>query len=111
MTWPFGSMQMFGYDVIVADPPWDFRTYSQEGQKKGAGSHYNVMSWVNAKIPTDSEIRAEHYRNSVEKERDFWLKKAEQLQIEMENIFDHAKEHGKIELHHRGEKLVLTVQK
>lgn len=42
-TWPFGTLNMFGYDVIVADPPWDFRTYSQEGQKKGAGSHYKVM--------------------------------------------------------------------
>ncbi|WP_299805887.1 MT-A70 family methyltransferase [Tardiphaga sp.] len=43
VTWPFGGMRMFGYDVIVADPPWNFRTYSQEGQKKGAGSHNDVM--------------------------------------------------------------------
>jgi len=42
--WPFGKLKMFGYGLIMADLPWDFRTYSQEGQKKGPASHYNVMS-------------------------------------------------------------------
>ncbi len=67
------------------------------------------MTWVNANIPTSSDIRAAKYQNDIEKERDFWLKKAEELQRELENIFDHAKAHGRIELHHRGEKLVLYV--
>lgn len=67
------------------------------------------MSWVNATIPTSGDIRAEQYLDAVEKERDFWLKKAEQLQRELENIWDHASESGRIELHHRGEKLTLTV--
>lgn len=44
MTWPFGNLRMFHYGLIMADPPWDFRTYSQEGQKKGPASHYSVMS-------------------------------------------------------------------
>jgi N6-adenosine-specific RNA methylase IME4 len=32
-----------GYDVIVADPPWDFENYSDAGTKKGADPHYRVM--------------------------------------------------------------------
>jgi N6-adenosine-specific RNA methylase IME4 len=35
---------MFGYDVIVADPPWDFENYSSRGTLKGADPHYNVMA-------------------------------------------------------------------
>jgi hypothetical protein len=34
---------MFGYDLIVADPPWDFENYSDAGTKKGADPHYSVM--------------------------------------------------------------------
>ncbi len=44
MMWPFGNLRTFHYGLIMADPPWDFRTYSQEGQKKGPASHYSVMS-------------------------------------------------------------------
>jgi hypothetical protein len=28
-AWQFGTLAMFGYDVIVADPPWDFPTLAQ----------------------------------------------------------------------------------
>jgi N6-adenosine-specific RNA methylase IME4 len=42
-AWPFGTLSMFGYDVIVADPPWDFENYSDAGTKKGADPHYAVM--------------------------------------------------------------------
>jgi N6-adenosine-specific RNA methylase IME4 len=34
---------MFGYDVIIADPPWDFVNYSDAGTLKGADPHYSVM--------------------------------------------------------------------
>jgi N6-adenosine-specific RNA methylase IME4 len=34
---------MFDYDVIVADPPWDFEHYSDAGTKKVAVPHYAVM--------------------------------------------------------------------
>ena len=33
-AWQFGTLAMFGYDVIVADPPWDFENYSDAGTKK-----------------------------------------------------------------------------
>jgi N6-adenosine-specific RNA methylase IME4 len=42
-AWQFGTLAMFGYDVIVADPPWDFENYSDAGTKKGADPHYSVM--------------------------------------------------------------------
>jgi N6-adenosine-specific RNA methylase IME4 len=41
--WQFGPLVMFGYDVIVADPPWDFENYSDAGTAKGADPHYKVM--------------------------------------------------------------------
>jgi N6-adenosine-specific RNA methylase IME4 len=41
--WQFGTLTMFGYDVIVPDPPWDFENYSDAGTKKGADPHYSVM--------------------------------------------------------------------
>jgi hypothetical protein len=30
-AWQFGMLVMFGYDMIVADPPWDFENYSDAG--------------------------------------------------------------------------------
>lgn len=68
------------------------------------------MTWVNANIPTTSDIREEQRFDALEKERDFWLKKAENLQRELENIWDHAHATGRIELHRRQEKLVLVVK-
>ena len=35
------------YNVIYADPPWEFKTYSKKGQNTATGSvlaHYNTMS-------------------------------------------------------------------
>jgi len=26
-TWSFGDLPIFGFDVIVADPPWDFQNF------------------------------------------------------------------------------------
>lgn len=44
MSWPFGNLRMFGYDVIVADPPWTFDLYSEAGAGKSAMKHYDCMS-------------------------------------------------------------------
>lgn len=43
MTWPFHQLTPLSYEVIVADPPWDFENYSDAGTKKGADPHYAVM--------------------------------------------------------------------
>lgn len=43
--WPFGELEPFGYDFIMADPPWHFSTYSAKGvTRKGAGGQYQTMS-------------------------------------------------------------------
>jgi N6-adenosine-specific RNA methylase IME4 len=44
MNWPFGEMQMFGYDVIDADPPWAFERWSDKNQSKGAADQYDLMT-------------------------------------------------------------------
>ncbi len=36
---PFG-----GFKMIMADPPWSFKTHSDKGLKKSAQSHYECMS-------------------------------------------------------------------
>ena len=42
-AWPFDPLPPLSYDVIIADPPWDFENYSAAGTKKGADPHYAVM--------------------------------------------------------------------
>lgn len=42
--WPFDHLIPLSHDVIVADPPWAFETYSEIGQGKGAANHYETMS-------------------------------------------------------------------
>jgi len=43
-SWPFGDLQMFGYRVILADPPWAFENYSAAGEDRNAKRHYPTMS-------------------------------------------------------------------
>lgn len=31
------------FDIIVADPPWSFKTYSEKGMQKSAENHYDCM--------------------------------------------------------------------
>lgn len=40
----FNQLTPLSFDVIVADPPWSFQTWSDNGQEKGAASQYDVMS-------------------------------------------------------------------
>lgn len=42
--WPFGNLKMFGYKVVVADPPWAYERWSDKNQKKGAADQYELMS-------------------------------------------------------------------
>lgn len=52
MSWPFGTLQMFGYDVIVADPPWSYERWSDTNQSKGAADQYATMETADiAKLP------------------------------------------------------------
>jgi len=42
-TWPFDDLPPLSFDVIVADPPWRFRTWSENNQHKSASRHYQLM--------------------------------------------------------------------
>lgn len=43
MTWAFDPLVPLSYEVIVADPPWRFRTWSEHNQAKSASRHYSLM--------------------------------------------------------------------
>jgi N6-adenosine-specific RNA methylase IME4 len=59
MTWPFTPLQMFGYDVIVVDPPTRFELRSEKGNEKSAGAQYDLMSWEDiAALPVGHLARA-----------------------------------------------------
>lgn len=45
MSWPFGALKMFGYDFIMADPPWPTTLRSPKGEGKSFAKHYGAMSW------------------------------------------------------------------
>ena len=48
MLW-FDGLEALAYDVILADPPWSFSTWSATGQNKSASQHYDVMSFDDMK--------------------------------------------------------------
>jgi N6-adenosine-specific RNA methylase IME4 len=58
-AWPFGHLQMFGYDVIVIDPPWNYQLRSEKGQAKSAHAHYQCrdLAWIKA-LPVGQLARA-----------------------------------------------------
>ena len=33
------------YNVIYADPPWSFKTYSDKGKDRSPEKHYSVMTF------------------------------------------------------------------
>ena len=41
--WPFDDLYANSYDLIVADPPWDFENWSESGEGKNAKAHYSCM--------------------------------------------------------------------
>lgn len=43
MHWPFEGLEPNSFDLIVADPPWRFQTWSETNQSKSAARHYAVM--------------------------------------------------------------------
>lgn len=45
-TWAFSPLKPLSYDLIVADPPWEFITYSNRGLKKSAQAHYRCMHFA-----------------------------------------------------------------
>ncbi len=43
MSWPFGDLAPFSYDLIMADPPWSFKNWSKKGEHKNASAKYDCM--------------------------------------------------------------------
>lgn len=44
LSWPFGAMRPFSFDVIMADPPWAFDNFSAKGEEKNAKAQDSCMS-------------------------------------------------------------------
>ena len=40
---PFARFAAGSFDLIAADPPWTFKTYSERGQKKSPQAHYSCL--------------------------------------------------------------------
>lgn len=43
MTWPFGDLAPLRAGVILCDPPWAYRLYSDKGAAKAPQAHYACM--------------------------------------------------------------------
>lgn len=41
--WPFGALEPWSYDLIMADPPWRFALWSEKGEGKSPQAHYATM--------------------------------------------------------------------
>jgi len=41
--WPFGDLTPGGYGMLMADPPWHFKLYSEKGEAKSAQAQYATM--------------------------------------------------------------------
>lgn len=44
-SWPFRDLRPRGYRVILADPPWAFKTYNDVDQRKKPERHYRTLSF------------------------------------------------------------------
>lgn len=58
--WQFDHLQMFGYDFIMADPPWRFENWSKAGEDKNASAKYDCMDLEDIKaLPVDLLARGD----------------------------------------------------
>lgn len=44
-VWPFGDLPRGTAGVLLADPPWRFKTFSQKGEGKSPQRHYATMTF------------------------------------------------------------------
>lgn len=60
MTWPFGDLKRHHYQLLVIDPPWVFKTYSEKGkEQKSPEVHYDCMSLDDIKALPVKDLAAE----------------------------------------------------
>ena len=55
---PFASLRRDHYHVILADPPWSFKTWSHRGQGRGASQHYQTMATADIAALPVAELAA-----------------------------------------------------
>ena len=41
--WPFGELERGAYSLVMIDPAWKFKTFSEKGLGKSADRHYRTM--------------------------------------------------------------------
>lgn len=58
--WPFGDLAPMSADVIMADPPWRFRLYSEAGEHKSPQRHYACMDLAAIKAMPVGELAGRH---------------------------------------------------
>jgi Transcriptional activator, adenine-specific DNA methyltransferase len=56
MTWIFDPLPPLKYDLIMADPPWSFKTYSDKGKGKSPDAHYSCMALDDIKALPVSQL-------------------------------------------------------
>lgn len=52
----FDALRPLSYDLVMADPPWLFETYSDAGKDKSADAHYDTMTLEDIKAMPVSHL-------------------------------------------------------
>jgi N6-adenosine-specific RNA methylase IME4 len=58
-AWPFEGLRMFGYDLIMIDPPWPTEMRSPKGEGKSAARQYGLMSFEEIAALPVSQLAAD----------------------------------------------------
>lgn len=58
LAWPFGNLTPLRYRVILCDPPWYFKNFSEKGEKKNPVAHYDCMDLPSIKALPVSQLAA-----------------------------------------------------
>lgn len=68
------------------------------------------MTHVNARVPTSFELEERLQAKMLRTRAEWWEEQAKSLREELDNIFEHAKKTGSVEIHKNDEMLLLRVQ-
>lgn len=58
--WPFSPLVPLRYGLILADPPWRFRTWGEHNQHKSPSKHYDLMTLDDLKALPVSQLATDH---------------------------------------------------
>jgi N6-adenosine-specific RNA methylase IME4 len=60
MTWPFATLTPQKYGLILADPPWSFKLFSDKGDAKSPQAHYACMGAADLAALPVNQLAAPH---------------------------------------------------